>query len=63
MAKSTYDEHIQSLSPHELKAFKKGYRKFLLSELAIAVRDGDSIHTNKLAEAAGISPRNLYKKP
>ena len=53
---STYDEHMQSLSPKELKAYKKGYQELLLSELLIAAMQEDDISVRKLARAAGISP-------
>jgi transcriptional regulator with XRE-family HTH domain len=53
---STYDEHMQSLSPKELKAYKKGYQDFLLSELVIAAMQEDDVSVRKLAKAAGISP-------
>ncbi|MFH0898321.1 MAG: helix-turn-helix transcriptional regulator [bacterium] len=53
---STYDEHIQSLSPKELKAYKKGYQEFLLSELVIAAMQEDDVSVRQLARAAGISP-------
>jgi len=53
---STYDEHIQSLSPKELTAYKKGYQEFLLSELVIAAMQEDDISVRNLAKAAGISP-------
>lgn len=53
---STYDEHIQSLNPNELKNFKRGYQEFLLSELVIAAMQEDDVSVRKLAKAAGISP-------
>lgn len=53
---STYDEHLQSLSPKELQDYKKGYQEFLLSELIIAAMQEDDISVRKLAKAAGISP-------
>jgi transcriptional regulator with XRE-family HTH domain len=53
---STYDEHIQSLSPKELKDYKKGYQEFLLSELVIAAMQEDDVSVRALAKAAGISP-------
>jgi DNA-binding Xre family transcriptional regulator len=53
---STYDEHIQSLSPKELKSYKKGYQEFLLSEIVIAAMQEDDVSVRKLAKAAGISP-------
>lgn len=55
-ALSTYDEHMQSLSPKELKAYKKGYKEFLLSELVIAAMEEDDVSVRALARAAGISP-------
>ncbi len=53
---STYDKHMQSLSPKELKEYKKGYQDFILSELIIAAMQEDEISVRKLAKAAGISP-------
>jgi predicted HTH domain antitoxin len=53
---STYDEHMQSLSPKELKDYEKGYQEFLLSEVVIAAMQEDDISVRKLAKAAGISP-------
>jgi DNA-binding Xre family transcriptional regulator len=53
---STYEEHIKSLSPKELKAYKEGYKEFLLSELVIAAMQEDDLSVRQLAKAAGISP-------
>jgi transcriptional regulator with XRE-family HTH domain len=53
---STFDEHMQSLSSKELKAYKKGYQDFLLSELVIAAMQEDEVSVRKLAKAAGVSP-------
>lgn len=53
---STYEEHIQCLSPKELESFKKGYQELLLSELVIAAMEEDDVSVRKLAKAAGISP-------
>jgi len=53
---STYDEHMQNLSPKELKVYQKGYQEFLLSELVIAAMQEDDISVRNLAKAAGISP-------
>ncbi len=53
---STYEEHMQSLSPKQLKAYKKGYQDFLLSELVIAAMQEDDVSVRELAKAAGISP-------
>jgi transcriptional regulator with XRE-family HTH domain len=53
---STYDQHMQSLGPKELKEYKKGYQEFLLSELVIAAMQEDELSVRKLAKAAGISP-------
>jgi DNA-binding Xre family transcriptional regulator len=38
------------------KAFEKGYKALLFSELMISVMDGDDISVRNLAEEAGISP-------
>jgi transcriptional regulator with XRE-family HTH domain len=53
---STYEKHIQSLNPKELKEYKKGYQEFILSELVIAAMQEDETSVRKLAKAAGISP-------
>ncbi|MFA6527719.1 MAG: helix-turn-helix transcriptional regulator [Candidatus Babeliales bacterium] len=53
---STYDEHLQNLSPEAVKAYKKGYQEFLLSELVIAAMHEDDVSVRALAKAAGISP-------
>jgi len=54
--KSTSDEFIESLSPQELKKFKKGYRDFVLSELLLAIMERDEISVRKLAKIADLSP-------
>lgn len=56
MVSTTYDKHIKSLSSDELKAYKKGYKEFLLSELIIAAMHEDDVSVRALAKAAGISP-------
>jgi DNA-binding Xre family transcriptional regulator len=53
---SSYDEFIQKLTPKELKAYKKGYQEFLLSELVLAAMAEDDISVRELAKAAGVSP-------
>jgi len=35
--KSTYDEHLESLTPKQREEFERGYRDHLLSELLIAL--------------------------
>lgn len=56
---STYDEHIASLSPKELKDFENGYRELVLSELLIALMNEDNISVRKLAKEAGLSPSSI----
>ena len=53
---STYDKHLKSLDTEGLKAYKKGYKEFLLSELIIAAMHEDEVSVRVLAKAAGISP-------
>ena len=54
--KSTYEEHIESLTPQEKEEFDQGYRDHLLSELLIALMNQDGISVRRLAKADGISP-------
>jgi len=58
--KSTYDEHIESLSPKRLKKFKEGYKDFALSELILAIMEQDEISVRKLAKIAGVSPTVVH---
>lgn len=43
------------------KAFDKGYKEFLLSELLIAIMDEDEISVRALAKEAGLSPTIIQK--
>ena len=54
--KSTYDEHIESLTPERKKKFDQGLRDFVLSELILALMENDEISVRKLAKMAGVSP-------
>jgi len=54
--KSTYEEHIESLTAKEKEEFDRGYKEHLLSELLIALMNQDGISVRRLAKAAGISP-------
>ena|SRR3990167_1745637 len=54
--KSSYDEHIDSLSPKRKKEFDEGLRNMALSELILALMEKDEISVRKLAKIAGISP-------
>ena len=54
--KSTYEKHIESLTPKQKKEYDRGYREHLLSELLIALMNQDGISVRRLAKAAGISP-------
>jgi hypothetical protein len=54
--KSTSEKFIESLNPQELKAFKKGYKDFALSELILALIEKDEISVRKLAKIASVSP-------
>lgn len=54
--KSTHDEFLESLSPRQLKEYNQEYRKFLLSELIIALMEDNETSVRKLAQAAHLSP-------
>lgn len=53
---STYEEFVQSMTAKQRKAHEEGYRKFVLSELLLAIMENDSVSVRKLAKEAGISP-------
>jgi len=54
--KSTYDEHVESLTAKQKKEFDKGLKDFALSELILALMERDDVSVRKLAKIAGISP-------
>ena len=56
---STYEETIQN--PKRKTKIEEGYRKFLLSELLIALIEDDYEAAKKLAQAAGIKPSTSNK--
>jgi hypothetical protein len=53
--KSTYDERYESLTAREKEEFDQGLKELILSELALALMEGDDVSARKLAEMAGIS--------
>jgi hypothetical protein len=54
--KSTYEEHIESLSPKRKKEFDEGLKEFALSEIILALMERDEISVRKLAKMADLSP-------
>ena len=52
--KSTYDEHVESLTAKQKKEFYKGLKDFALSELILALMEHDDVSVHKLAKIAGI---------
>jgi len=52
---STYEEHIQKMSPARKKKFDEGYRELVLSELLIALMKEDQVSVRALAQEAGLS--------
>ena len=54
--KSTYDEHVESLTVKQRKDFDQGLKDFALSELILALMERDDVSVRKLAKIAGISP-------
>ena len=59
ITKSSYDELMDSLTPHERMEFRKEYRELVLSELLIALMNEDNISVRKLAKEAGLSPSSI----
>lgn len=51
---TTYDLHVQSMSPERKKKFDDEYRELVLSELRIALKKKDVVSVIKLAHEAGI---------
>lgn len=51
---STYERKMKN--PKFKKAYEKGYKELLFSELMISIMDGDDKSVRKLAKEAGISP-------
>lgn len=48
-------------NPRFKKSFNKSYRKLLLSELVIAIMEGDAKSVRKLAEEVGLSSTVIQK--
>jgi len=57
--KSTSNEFIDSLNSEELASFKKGYKKFTLSELILALRENDAASIRKLVKIASNNSKLL----
>jgi hypothetical protein len=53
--KTTYEEFMDSLTPHEREEYENEYRELLLSEMLLANMEEDVISVRKLAKAAGVS--------
>ena len=56
---STFEREMKN--PRFKKAFDKGYREFLLSELLISIMEEDDISVRDLAKEVGISPTIIQK--
>jgi DNA-binding Xre family transcriptional regulator len=56
---STFEREMKN--PKFRKSFKKGYRDFLLSELLIAMMEGDKKSVRALAKEASLSPTAIQK--
>jgi DNA-binding Xre family transcriptional regulator len=56
---STFEREMKN--PKFRKSFKKGYRDFLLSELLIAMMEGDKKSVRALAKEASLSPTVIQK--
>lgn len=54
--RSTYDEHMKSLSKVERKEFDYELRKLALSEMVLAAMAKDEISVRRLAKIANVSP-------
>jgi transcriptional regulator with XRE-family HTH domain len=50
---STFERKMKN--PRFKKAFEKGYKKLLFSELMISIMEGDDVSIRNLAKEAGIS--------
>ncbi len=55
-SKSTYDKHVESLSPKRKEEFDEGLKELALSEMILALMEQDEVSVRKLAEVAGVSP-------
>lgn len=56
---STYERLMQN--PEFREGFEEEYKEFILSELMLALMDGDDISVRKLAKIAGLSPATIQK--
>lgn len=54
---STFEREMQN--PKRKKEFDKGYKEFVMSEIMIALMEGNETSVRKLAESAGISPTTV----
>lgn len=56
---STCDELLESLNAKEKAKYQKGYKKLLLSEMRLALKQNDKAAARELAKAAGVSLTNF----
>jgi len=56
---STYEREMQN--PSFRKQYKKDLKEFVLSELMLALMEGDEVSVRKLAKMAGLSPTTIQK--
>ena len=56
-ALTTYERHVESLTPKQRKQFEKERKEFLISQMIIAALEHDYISVRKLAEIAKISQK------
>lgn len=56
---STFEREMKN--PTFKKAFEKGYKNFLLSELLIAIMEEDEISVRELSKEVGLSPTIIQK--
>lgn len=54
-AQTTYERHIQKMTPERKKQFDEGYRDLVLSEMLIALMKEDDVSVRALAREAGLS--------
>ena len=54
--KTTYDEHLESMSAERRKEFDRTFRSMALSEMVYAAMANDIEAVRKLAQLAGVSP-------
>jgi hypothetical protein len=52
---STHDRFLKSLSEKQRAEYDREYKKLLLSEMRLALKQNNKIFARKLARAAGVS--------